>query len=237
MICNVGWCLIAVLSIFSREVGSVLVVPDLEYKRGGRLGASQVGSVCCIWISLPSGSLVGDGGRYICTVICEGLVFNVGGVQSFLFLPVLGVLHQREHWWLMYSVVVYGSIPFFFAVALPLVVSLSVLPLQWGSHRNAIETGVGSLLRTGRSRSSLMQVLKLGFLMLSPLSLSFCSEARVFDVVPSQPIVLLGSLLDSGSTGNAGNSVLIPSWFPPVENGIDSAYSSLVRRIEPMRYV
>ncbi|CAN7001065.1 unnamed protein product [Brassica oleracea var. botrytis] len=62
MLCTVGWCLTAVLSIFSREVGSV---------DGGRLGASQVGSACCIWTSLPSGSLVDDGGRYVCTFICE----------------------------------------------------------------------------------------------------------------------------------------------------------------------
>ncbi|CAN7042719.1 unnamed protein product [Brassica rapa subsp. trilocularis] len=63
MLCTVGWCLTAVLSIFSREVGSL---------EGGRLGASQVGSACCIWTYLPSGSLIGNGGRYFSTFICEG---------------------------------------------------------------------------------------------------------------------------------------------------------------------
>ncbi|KAH0898680.1 hypothetical protein HID58_048248 [Brassica napus] len=171
MLCTVGWCLTAVLSIFSREVGSV---------DGGRLGASQVGSACCIWTSLPSGSLVDDGGRYVCTFICERR-FSFGswkvvalasssytgvrvavwlsGLCEFLSASLVAYVQCCRLW--QHPILLCGLFSF------------SVSPLQWGSHRNAIESGVGSLLLSNSS------VMKLGFLMLSRLSPLFCSEGVV----------------------------------------------------------
>ncbi|KAG5410818.1 hypothetical protein IGI04_007137 [Brassica rapa subsp. trilocularis] len=157
MLCTVGWCLTAVLSIFSREVGSL---------EGGRLGASQVGSACCIWTYLPSGSLIGNGGRYFSTFICEGLVFDVGGVQRFLLLLVLGILHRREvELW-------------FKEVLSSMAASHSSLRLlsRWSSASRINPSSSGCLFAL---RLVLLQVLKLGFLMLSPQSPSFCSEGVV----------------------------------------------------------
>ncbi|KAH0939027.1 hypothetical protein HID58_006488 [Brassica napus] len=147
MLCTVGWCLTVVLSIFSREVGSL---------EGGRLGASQVGSACCIWTYLPSGSLIGNGGRYFCTFICEGrLSFGSRKVVALASSSYTGV-----------------------RVAVWLSASHSSLRLlsHWSSASRINPSSSGCLFAL---RFVLLQVLKLGFLMLSPQSPSFCSEGVV----------------------------------------------------------
>ncbi|KAF3535621.1 hypothetical protein F2Q69_00022247 [Brassica cretica] len=162
MLCTVGWCLTAVLSIFSREVGSV---------DGGRLGASQVGSACCIWTSLPSGSLVDDGGRYVwrfsfgswkVVALASSSYTGVrvavwlSGLCEFLSASLVAYVQCCRLW--QHPILLCGCSPF------------GLQPLV------SIPSSSACLFAL---RLLLLQVMKLGFLMLSRLSPLFCSEGVV----------------------------------------------------------